>query len=43
MTYTFENFRTELRDIEDEGVVGCDDVLRMLTALEKDNGKETKQ
>lgn len=40
MTYTFEDFRAELDDIEDHGVVSYDDVLRMLDALEKDNGKE---
>ena len=40
--YTFEDFRVELGDIEHDNVVNYDDVLRMLAALEKDNGKEPK-
>lgn len=42
MTYTLDDFRAELSNIEHDGVVDYGDVLRMLDALEKDNGEEAK-
>lgn len=35
MTYTFNDFRAELDDIKDEGLVHSSDILRMLDAVEQ--------